>query len=360
MKCISTILMFVLLSPNIVSAEQPIQDLKEKVKLTTDVMVLATVHLRATKESLNKDSLAPIVSKLKKYSPTAIAIEALRPADIISMIHGADEYNSVLSQFVGDTFLILANQEQKSLALTPNQAMRKMNVLVTSASIVNEQREEIIRLAVAAYDKNTALLHWQYLAGTFTTTKLSSALRFYLKELSSKNNEVNQIAISLAIKSGVNRLYPIDDHLDKDIYPEVIEDLMPFFKESTSISDLRKSEYVTKPMKLQKQAVKTGNWLALYSWINSEAYKAQVINDEWRLFVDEDFPVKSSLARLALWEVRNLNMVSNIMRVVAKNIGGKIVIVVGANHKVFFEDYLSRMIGVNLVQFNDIETSKLK
>jgi len=358
MKCISTILMFVLLSPNIVSAEQPIQDLKEKVKLTTDVMVLATVHLRATKESLNKDSLAPIVSKLKKYSPTAIAIEALRTADIISMIHGADEYKSVLSQFVGDTFLILANQEQKSLALTPNQAMRKMNVLVTSTSILNEQREEIIRHAVAAYDKNTALLHWQYLTETYTATKLSSALQLYLKELSSNNHEVNQIAISLAIKSGVNRLYPIDDHLDKDIYPEVIEDLMPFFKKSASISELRKSEYFTKPMKLQEQAVKTGNWLALYSWINSEAYKEQVINDEWRLFVDKDLPVKSSLARIALWEVRNLNMVSNIMRVVAKNIGGKIVIVVGANHKVFFEDYLSRMVGVNLVQFNNIDAAK--
>ena len=60
MKCISTILMLILLTPNIVSAEQPIQDLKEKVKLTTDVMVLATMHLRATKESLNKDSLAPL------------------------------------------------------------------------------------------------------------------------------------------------------------------------------------------------------------------------------------------------------------------------------------------------------------
>jgi len=358
MKYIPTILMLALLSPNIVSAEQPIQGLKEKVKLTTDVMVLATVHLRATKEPLHKDSLAPIISKLKTYSPTAIAIEALRPADIISMIHGADEYKNVLSQFVGDAFLILASEEQKSLALTPNQAIRKMNLLLASTSVINEQREEIIRLAVAAYDKNTALLHWQYLADTYTTTTLSSTLQDYLKEQYSKNHEVNQIAISLAIKSGVNRLYPIDDHLDKDIYLEVIEDLMPFFKESTSISALRKSEYVTKPMKLQEQAVKTGNWLALYSWINSEAYKAQVINDEWRLFVDKDLPVKPSLARLALWEVRNLNMASNIMRVVAKNIGGKIVIVVGANHKVFFEDYLSRMIGVNLVQFNDIEASK--
>jgi len=358
MRFIFTILIAVLLSPNMVYAKQPIQDVKEKVKLTTDVMVLATTHLRSTKTPLDSESLTPIISKLQMYSPTAIAIEALRPADIISMINGADEYKSVLSQFVGDSFLSLANKEQKSLALTPNQAITKMNVLVSSTSKVNEQREQIIRLAVAAYDKNTALLHWQYLTETSTATKLSSALQLYLKDLSSQNNEVNQIAISLAIKSGVNRLYPIDDHLDKDLYPEVIEDLMPFFKKSASISELRKSEYFSKPMKLQEQAVKTGNWLALYSWINSETYKEQVINDEWRLFIDKDLPVKPSLARIALWEVRNLNMVSNIMRVVSKNIGGKIVIVVGANHKVFFDDYLSRMVGLNLVQFNNIDAAK--
>lgn len=337
-----------------VHGSQPIQGLRQKVKLPTDVMVLGTMHLAVIQEPLSEDSLSSLIVKLKGFQPTAIAIEALRPADIIAMAHGVDEYRQTLEQFVGETALSLAKEEQKALGVTPAQAISQRNRLLTSNSFSLEQREKLIRLAVAAYDINTAILHWQYHPKPYSDAKLSLPLQEYLKKRASRNNEINQIAVVLAIQCGLNRLYPIDDQLDKDLYPEVIGRLMESFSKSKYTKLLRESEYVTKPQALMAQAVKSGDWLPLYTWLNSEEYKAQVVNQEWRTFLDKDLAVKPSLERIALWEIRNLNMASHIMRVVAQNIGGKIIVIVGSNHRVFFEDYLSRMIGVNLVSFDTI------
>ena len=107
---------------------------------------------------------------------------------------------------------------------------------------------------------------------------------------------------------------------------------------------------------LAAEAEKTGDWLPLYTWMNSEEYVSQTLDKEWRMFINKDLDVDPALARVALWEVRNLNMASNIMRVVAKNIGGNIVIIVGASHKAFLEQYLGSMLGVSIVQFKDYLT----
>ncbi len=38
------------------------------------------------------------------------------------------------------------------------------------------------------------------------------------------------------------------------------------------------------------------------------------------------------------------------MRVVAANPGGRVLVIVGASHKVFLEQYLANMLGVKLIQ----------
>jgi hypothetical protein len=341
------------------NADTPIQDLKLATKIQTEVMILGTTHLRAIKAPFDENALAPIVSRLTKFQPSAIAIESLRSADILAMIHGVDEYNSVLTQFVGDDFLELAKSIQEELALTAGQAISKLNTLLSTNDISDEERLNIIQVAIAAYDKSTALLHWSYLENDIKTTALPVNLQQYFKTKASNNNETNLISIPLAKKLQLNRLFSIDDHLDKDLYPKIISEIRPSMKKSKYVSELRSSDYVKKPQMLMSQAQKTNNWLPLFNWVNSTEYTEQVINTEWRLFIDKDMEIKPGLSRVALWEVRNLNMVSNIMRVVSNNIGGKVIVIVGANHKVFFEDYLSRMVGVKIIQFNELTENKL-
>ena len=233
-----------------------------------------------------------------------------------------------------------------------------MNQLLENPELSFEQRIEVIKVAIAGYNPDTAALHWKYLEKSSSTSALSHELQEYLNQRTSSNNERITIATALAAKLNLNRIYPIDAHLDKDIYQDMVEKLMPSYEKSQYVKDLLNSEYMTKPYKLSDQALLTGNWLPLFLWLNSEEYSADVINLDWVQFVDKDLDPKAGLARIALWEIRNLNMASNIMRIVAKHTGERIVIVVGSTHKVFLEQYLSNMIGVNLIQFSEFSSKE--
>ncbi|ABE55490.1 hypothetical protein Sden_2209 [Shewanella denitrificans OS217] len=337
---------------------QNISHLQSKAKAQTQVMVLGSTHLNSIKGKLDESALSPIIQMLASFKPTAIGIESLRAEDIIAMLNGSDEYQAVLAQFVGDTLLSLAKKEQENLGITAKVAIAKLKVLLDVPMLTTEQRIEVIRFAIAGYNKDTAVLHWRYLNSHSSIETISPGLKAYLDASARSNNEINTIATALALTLNINRLYPIDDHLDKDMYSNMVEKLMDSYNESKAFKAFSTSEYINKPERLKAQGVETGDWLPLFSWTNSDEYMSDVIDKEWRLFVDEDIDVEAGLSRIALWEVRNLNMVSNIMRVVADHVGEKVIIVVGSNHKVFLEQYLSNMIGVNIVQFNDILSNK--
>lgn len=336
-----------------VYAKQHIQSLNAKAKHKTEVMILGSAHLNTIKGELNREEFVPVIQMLETFNPTAVAIESLRAEDIITMLNGSEEYQEVLSQFVGDTLLSLAEKEQKALGISANDAINKMNKLLTKNQFSQQKRIELIKLAIAGYNRDTAALHWSLLDANIPNDSLSKELQAFLHKQANRNNEINVIAVELAERLDLNRLYPIDDHLDKDMYGNIVSELMPSYQESTFWAEFHSSEYITKPEKLKSQALETGDWLPLFYWFNSEEYQSDVINKEWLGFVDKDLEPKSALARVALWEIRNLNMASNIMRVVADHVGGRLVIIIGANHKVFLEQYLSNMVGVNIVQFED-------
>ncbi|MEZ9138894.1 MULTISPECIES: DUF5694 domain-containing protein [unclassified Shewanella] len=340
------------LLPSLVNAKQDIQSLNARVKQKTEVMVLGTMHLKSIKEEID---LSEIRGYLGKFKPTAIAVESLRGEDIFTMLNGSVEYHETLTSFVGDELLGIAKKEQSSLGLSATEAIQKMKQFEIVNNLSDEKRIELIRLSIAGYYPDTATLHWLKLTEN-DTSQLSSDLKAYLNARATKNNETLNIAINLALSEGINTIYPIDDHLDKDMYQDMVKRLMPSYSKSQAGNELQKSTFITKSQALQKHAIQTGDWLPLYLWLNSPEQSSQVIGQEWSMFVDKDLDVEPALARVALWEVRNLNMVSHIMRVVANEVGGRIVIIVGASHRVFFEEYLSKMIGVEVIPFSDYVT----
>ena len=141
-------------------AELYIQSLNAKAKHKTDVMILGSTHLNTIEGKLNKDDFTPIIQMLETFKPTAIAVESLRAEDIITMLNGSDEYQTVLSQFVGNTFLLLAKKEQKTLGVSANDAIKKMNEVLTKNQFDQKQRIEVIRLAIAGYNRDIAALNW--------------------------------------------------------------------------------------------------------------------------------------------------------------------------------------------------------
>ena len=75
-----------------------------------------------------------------------------------------------------------------------------------------------------------------------------------------------------------------------------------------------------------------------------------------RIFVDMDFRVAmndaTSEARgrryLAWWQTRNLRMAANITAAAAEAPGGRVLAIVGASHKPYFDAYLDQLHDVRL------------
>ncbi|WP_417764067.1 DUF5694 domain-containing protein [Shewanella chilikensis] len=331
-------------------AEHALQRLSSKSQPKTQVMVLGSLHLSNIKQQLDSRSLSSILEPLSRYQPTAIAVESLRPEDIATMINGSGEYQTVLDHFVGQRFLALAIKEQQELQLSAQKALESLEPLLDKTSLEAVQRARLIKLAVAAYHKELALLHWHYLDKPAASTAISTELQHYLEQLAASNNEKNTLGNNLAMALKLKRIYPIDDHLDKDLYRPIEARLLESYNQSPHAAALAKSDYINKPQRLKTEALETGNWLPLFSWLNSQEYQTAVIDQEWSLFIDKDLPPDAALSRVALWEIRNLNMSSHIMRVVAANPGGRVLVIVGASHKVFLEQYLANMLGVKLIQ----------
>jgi len=59
-------------------------------------------------------------------------------------------------------------------------------------------------------------------------------------------------------------------------------------------------------------------------------------------------------SRLALWDVRNLNILSNLRRASARKPGGRMLVIIGAGHKPFLDVLLAQMLDVRPVQLSDL------
>ena len=99
--------------------------------------------------------------------------------------------------------------------------------------------------------------------------------------------------------------------------------------------------------------------LAHYVYLNSAEYAAGDVEAQWRLFLRTELPSGLDRTRLALWDVRNLNIASNVRRVCAKHPGGRVLVIIGASHKPFLDELLAQSLDVTMVQFGSIVDAEL-
>ena len=92
-----------------------------------------------------------------------------------------------------------------------------------------------------------------------------------------------------------------------------------------------------------------GDMLALYRFINRpEVLRRQIAADMGAAMRDES---PGPLARIyvAGWETRNLRMVANVRAAFRERPGARVLCIVGATHKPWFDSLLGQMQGVAIV-----------
>jgi predicted transcriptional regulator len=324
----------------------------------TKVLVLATHHINSYEEDFSPTLLDSLINVLKGYSPTIIGMEVLPGAQIAEMERRGGPYDSWLISFAREQ-LEYGPKAQEALDISWRKANMTADSLLgkvqNAQEIADSTRLELINHLIASYRLHTAALQWSYLSEEVQSNQsvIPKSTAKALSETINSADETASISLRLANQLDLQRVYPIDDHLDKDSFYSKNDTQLDEALNDSTVQALRNASYLVKQGDLLEQGIEDSTWLSLYKYMNSPAYYDQDKEKQWRnIFLETS---KEPLhSRLALWEERNLKIAAHIRSATAREPGGRVLITIGASHKAFLDSYLKEMMGIEVVHLSDL------
>jgi hypothetical protein len=211
------------------------------------------------------------------------------------------------------------------------------------------QRRRLSAVFLAAGERGSALVQWLRLppgerqAGDGLTPELVAAL----EKLKERRNETNLIAAPLAAQLGLERLWSVDDHsadsgapADEKAYEAVIMQAW-----DNPATHARQAE----DGRLKAGVAGPDGVMTMYRAYNAPEGAMLTYQSDFGAALIEPSPQGFGRSYLSYWETRNLRMVANIRDVLGRTPGTRLLAIVGASHKGYYEAYLNQMHDVRLV-----------
>ena len=210
-------------------------------------------------------------------------------------------------------------------------------------------RRRLAMTFLAAGEPVSALVQWLRLpeeerrADDFLTAEAAE----YLDHRKDRKNESQLVAARVAASVGLERVWSVDDHSfyggevpDEDAFSAAVQGAW-----DNPATEARLAESAA----LEARLGEPGALLDIYRAANSPAYPAQAYRSDFGAALAEPSPEGYGRRYVAYWETRNLRMVANIREVLGRQPGTRLLAIVGASHKGYYEAYLAQMRDVSLV-----------
>lgn len=319
----------------------------------TQVLVLGSVHLSQLPEDakLEPESLQPLLDRLAAYRPDIITIESLsgETCDLMAR-HPAVYLPEDVASYCPDT-----KDAQAATGLDVPaaiaQARRMLKEWPDAPSPA--QRRRLAATLLAGGEPASALVQWLQLpeAERHTGDGLDDALVARLRKAEARPNESYQIAARLAARLGLQRVVPVDDHTGDNI--DLGGDTASYGKAIQALWNAAAQR--AKPMRERQDALaRSGDMLALYRDINQPAHQQLAVEVDFAAALRDPSPQHYGQRYVAGWESRNLRMVANIRNAIGHRPGTRVLSVVGATHKPWFDSLLGQMQGFDIVDAQQI------
>lgn len=313
----------------------------------TQVLVLGSVHLSGLPKDFDPKSLDPLLDRLAGFKPQIITIEAIggEQCDLAarhSSVYGP-EYCAATDAAKAATGLDIPAaiaEIDKTLAAWPTQP--------TPA-----QRRHLAALFLAASERGSAYAQWLQLlpAERRVGDGLDEALVTMLKQTETRNNENYQIAARLAARLGLQRVYPVDDHTGDN---SRITDVKAFGESVKQAWESGKSEKLNAMDQQEKSLSQARDLLPLYRFINRPENLWLRADINAGATMRAKSPQHYPQIWVSGWEIRNLRMVANIQQTFRERPGARVLSIVGASHKPWFDSWLGQMQGVEIVDAEQV------
>jgi hypothetical protein len=209
------------------------------------------------------------------------------------------------------------------------------------------QRCRLAAVLLAASDRASAYVQWLQLpeAERGAGDSLNAALVEMLNQIGKRNNENYLLAARLAARLGLARVHAIDNHTGDRID---VPDIQAFVRSIESAWAAGRAQL--NELEKQEDLLKQGaDLLPLYRTINDSEHLrvlAEVnVRTAMRATSAEGYPQMW----VAGWEIRNMRMVANIRETYRERPGARVLSIVGASHKPWFDAWLGQLQGVGIV-----------
>jgi hypothetical protein len=314
-----------------------------------EVMVLGTPHLSGLPKDFDLALLAPLLDRLAAWRPTGIATEDMSGIQCDNLRRYPARYAQTVDTYCWDP-APATHATGLDVPAATTEAERLL--LAWPASPSAAQRRRLTAVFLAAGERGSAYVQWLRLplAERRVGDGLDEALVAYLGQYAVRRNETAQIAAALAARLGLERLWSVDDHSadtpddpDPAVNKAAGEAIMAAWKNPYSAARRVADERLTKGLG------QPGGVLALYRAANAPDQADIVYRGDFGAALVEPSPQQFGRNYVGYWETRNLRMVANIRDVLGRYPGMRMLAIVGASHKGYYEAYLNQMHDVRLV-----------
>lgn len=331
----------------------------------SEVLVLGTIHLAGLRDQLRPEHLQPLLARLEAFAPTRIAVESLT-ADEVALLAERETHDpaaaEVLRMFAQRT-LTAGRTMQQALAVERIAAARRARAMLEGGrdSLSDQERLELVGYLLAAYEFDSATLQWSYLPQEVRARaeSLPPEIHDVLDRRLESANEIVTLALPLARRLGLQRIYSIDSQYDgvrtlaapRPALEELFSD--PARGELRDVAEAKHAESVT------EVAFAAGDLLPLYLYLNSDAHQRGDLT-QWNWLFQGRHSSGLDRFRYAMWELRNLRQAMHIVDAAAAGSPERLLVIVGASHKAYLDRLLATQLSVRLVQLYELGEARPK
>lgn len=311
------------------------------------VLVLGSVHLsQSMPQGFDPASLDGVLDRLAAFQPDIITIEALSGEECDLAARHPEKY--------GANYCSGADAAEAATGLNIPAAIAEVDNMLKAwpARPTPAQRRHLAALFLAANDRASAYVQWLQLAEAERRAGdgLDAALVEMLEQIETHNNENYQIAARLAARLGLQRVHAVDDHTGDNID---VADVQAFGQAIEAAWNAGRAELNAR-IEEEKILSQASDLLPLYRYVNAPEHLRVLTDVNVRAALRAESPEAYPQIWVAGWEIRNLRMVANIRETFRERPGARVLSIVGASHKPWFDGWLGQLQGVEIVDAEKI------
>lgn len=314
------------------------------------VLVLGSPHLAQMGDTVKAEMLTPLLDRLTAWAPEVIAIENVSGLQCDAMRRYPQRYRVSISDYCPDVSHV---GQQVGLDVPAANAEAERLLAEWPADPTPEQRRRLAAVFLAAGEPTSAFVQWLRLApserreGEGLDAELVAQLNTQLDSI----NESDSVAAVLAARLGLERVWSVDDH-SADRYPADIRGYARAIRQVWNNPAGEERKAAEGP--IMDGLSQPDGLLNLYRYYNSAEAMRRAYESDFGAAQKDPSPEGFGRMYLASWETRNLRMVANMRDVMGVKPGVKMLTLVGASHKGYYEAYLNQMHDVVLADVNEV------